>query len=225
MLDLVRLLTPSPESPPAEPDAVGRRRRITVVATIVAGTGLLAATLAVPAGSDLFTVLGLLVAATWIAGSLLSGPLHLGRRGGSAAGRREFASPVLLGVLSYLVFLAAYLVAREVPGVGPALDSILGKADAGPLALVLLVALLNGVAEEAFFRGALHSAFGSHHAARNATIVYVLVTVATLNLALIAAAAVMGTIFALERQSTQGILAPTATHVTWTSLMLLALPR
>ena len=35
----------------------------------------------------------------------------------------------------------------------------------------------------------------------------------------------MGTVFALERRSTHGILAPTLTHLTWTTLMLLALPR
>ena len=108
---------------------------------------------------------------------------------------------------------------------GPALDSILGKADKGPLAPVLVVALVDGATKEVFFPGALRSAFGRQDPARNATIEIVLVTVATLNVALVAAAAVMGTVFTLERQSTQGILAPTATHVTWTSLMLLALPR
>jgi|SoiMethySBSTD1v2_1073268.scaffolds.fasta_scaffold00468_6 CAAX protease family protein len=224
-MDLVRLLTPSSEAPHAEPTPVVRRRRTVVAVTLVVGTGLLAATLAVPAGSDLFTLLGLLVAATWIGGSLLSGPLHLGRRGGALTGRREVVGPIVLGVVAYLGFLVVSLVAREVPGLGGALDSILGKADAGPLALVLVVALVNAVAEEVFFRGALHSAFGGRDAARNATVVYVLVTVATLNVALVAAAAVMGTVFALERMSTRGILAPILTHVTWSTLMLLALPR
>lgn len=224
-MDLVRLLTPSSEAPRAEPTAVVRRRRTVVAVTLVVGTALLGATLAVPAGSDLFTLLGLLVAATWIGGALLSGPLHLGRRGGVAAGRREVAGPVLLGILAYVGFLVASLVARELPGLAGALDSVLGKADAGPLALVLCVALVNGAAEEVFFRGALHSAFGDRHAARNATLVYVLVTVATLNLALVAAAAVMGTVFALERLSTRGVLAPILTHLTWSTLMLLALPR
>ena len=131
----------------------------------------------------LFTI----VAATWTGGSLLSGPLHLGRRGGTATGRREVVGPIELGVVAYVAFLAVDLVARQVPGLGGALDSILGKADAGPLALVLLVALVNGAAEEVFFRGALHSAFGGRNAARDATVVYVLVTVATLNLARVCA--------------------------------------
>ncbi len=224
-MNLVRLLTPSAEEPPVEPASVVRHRRIVVAVTLVVGTALLAATLAVPTGSDLFTALGLLVACTWVGGSLLSGPVHLGRRGGATAGRREVGGPVLLGVVAFLGFLAADLVAREIPGLDSALDSILDKADAGPLAVVLVVALVNGAAEEVFFRGALHSAFGGHAAARNATVVYVLVTVATLNVALVVAAAVMGTVFALERLATRGILAPMLTHLTWSTLMLVALPR
>lgn len=34
----------------------------------------------------------------------------------------------------------------------------------------------------------------------------------------------MGTIFMLERLATQGLPAPSLTHVTWSVLMLLALP-
>ena len=224
-MDITRLVRPSAEPVPAERAAVVRRRRVVVAATLAVGTALLAATLAVPTGSDAFTVLGLAVAATWVVGSLLSGPLHLGRSRGEASGRHEVLGPVVLGIGAYLGFLAAYLVAREIPGLAGALESILGKADAGPLALVLFVALVNGAAEEVFFRGALHSAFGPRHPARNATIVYVLVTVATLNVALVLAAAVMGTVFALERLATRGFLAPMVTHLTWSTLMLLALPR
>ena len=224
-MELTRLVRPSAQPVPAEPAAVVRRRRIVVAVTLVLGTALLAATLAVPTGSVAFTGLGLAVAATWLVGSLLSGPLHLGGRRGDASGSRELLGPVVLGLVAYLGFLGAYLVAREIPGLAGALESILGKADTGPLALVLLVALVNGAAEEVFFRGALHSAVGRQDPARNATIVYVLVTVATLNVALVIAAAVMGTVFALERLATRGFLAPMLTHVTWSTLMLLALPR
>jgi membrane protease YdiL (CAAX protease family) len=35
----------------------------------------------------------------------------------------------------------------------------------------------------------------------------------------------MGTIFSLERLSTRSVLAPMVTHVTWSTLMVLALPR
>ena len=54
---------------------------------------------------------------------------------------------------------------------------------------------------------------------------YAVVTAASGNVMLIFAAAVMGTLFALERWATRGILAPMITHVTWSALMLFLLPR
>jgi membrane protease YdiL (CAAX protease family) len=112
-----------------------------------------------------------------------------------------------------------------VPLVGPALDGVLATADAGPITVVLFIALVNGAGEELFFRGALHAALEAHRPAIATTILYVLVTAATGNVALITAAAVMGTLFSLERLSTRGVLAPMVTHLTWSTLMVLALPR
>jgi hypothetical protein len=54
---------------------------------------------------------------------------------------------------------------------------------------------------------------------------YVVVTSATGNVALVIAAVVMGAVFSLERLSTRGVLAPMVTHVTWSTLMVLGLPR
>ena len=42
---------------------------------------------------------------------------------------------------------------------------------------------------------------------------------------LVLAAALMGTVFALERRATRGILASTITHVTWSVMMIFLLPR
>ncbi len=89
----------------------------------------------------------------------------------------------------------------------------------------MLIAVLNGIGEEVFFRGAVYSAFGRHHPALWSTVVYVAVTAAALNVTLVLAAAVMGTLFALERRATRGILAPTVTHITWSVLMIFGLPR
>jgi membrane protease YdiL (CAAX protease family) len=189
----------------------------------VVGTALLAATLRVPHGSASFTVLALLVAATWIAGSFASGPIPW--RPGRDTTRRTIVGPVIVGIAAFGVFVVAYLVARRLPFVGPALDGVLATADAGPTAVVLFVALVNGVGEELFFRGALHAALEPHRPAIATTIVYVAVTAATGNVALVIAAAVMGALFSLERISTRGVLAPIATHVTWSTLMVLALPR
>lgn len=224
-MDIVHLLRPSGRTPLPEDAPVVRRRRAVVAVTLVVGTGLLAATLAVPPGSGWFTAFGLLVPVAWIGGSLLSGPLPLGWRGGAAGNAREVGAPIMLGAAAYGAFLLAFLVVREVPVLDGALESILGTADANSLPLVLLVGLANGLGEEVFFRGALRSALPEPRTARDATVVYVLVTAATLNVALVVAAAVMGTVFALERESTGGLLAPILTHLTWSTLMLLALPR
>ena len=123
------------------------------------------------------------------------------------------------------MFVVAYLVAERLPVLSGALDSVLDKADAESTALVLAIALVNGVGEELFFRGALFAAVRPRAAVASTTIVYVLVTAFTLNVALVVAAIVMGTIFAFQRRATRSVLAPLVTHLTWSTLMLLALPR
>jgi membrane protease YdiL (CAAX protease family) len=217
------LLVPSTKPATVDVPVARRRRRVVSALAIVVGTVLLAATLRVPNGSASFTVLALLVAATWIVGSFASGPIPL--QPDRDPLWRTFLGPVVVGVAAFGVFVVAYLVARHLPLVGPAVDGVLATADAGPTAVVLLIALVNGVGEELFFRGALHAAFESHRPAIATIIVYVAVTAATGNVALFIAAAVMGALFSLERLSTRGVLAPIVTHLTWSALMVLALPR
>jgi uncharacterized protein len=199
------------------------RRRLTVALTLMVGTALLAATLHVPSGSTTFFVTGTLVAGTWILGSLISGPVPIGTiRSDWLA---ESLPALVLSVIAYLGFLAADLIGEHLPLIATALHLILTKADAGPTALVLLVALMNGVGEELFFRGALFDALGSRHPVAGSTIVYVAVTAATGNIALVVAAGAMGIIFSLQRARTGKIMAPTLTHLCWSTLMILALPR
>jgi uncharacterized protein len=218
------LLTPELLPEPIEPAPARRRRRLVVAATLAAGTAVLAATLAAPRGSLTFTLLGFLVAAIWLAGSAAAGPLHLDRSTDRIESPRNLLAAIVLGALAFVAFLGASLVARHVPGLDGAVDSVLATADAGPTVLVLAIALVNAVAEERFFRGALPVALVGDQRGAIATALYVLVTVATRNIALVVAAAAMGTIFMLERLATRGILAPTVTHVTWSTLMLLAIP-
>ena len=219
------LLTPELLPEPIEPPPARRRRRLVVATTLAAGTVALAATLAAPRGSLAFSLLGFLLAAIWVAGSAAAGPLDLGRSTDRTESRRSSLGAIVLGGLAFVVFLGVSLVARHVPGLDGAVDSVLARADAGPTVLVLAIAVANAVAEERFFRGALPLAIASDHRAVVATAVYVLVTAATLNVALVVAAAAMGTVFMLERLATRGILAPTLTHVTWSTLMLLAIPN
>lgn len=201
-----------------------RRRRVTVGVTLVLGTGLLAATLRMSHGSGWFTVLAIVMAATWIVGALLSGPI-------------PFLPPIpspwptialpaaAVGLGAFVAFLVAHAIGQRLPIVSGALDSVLATADAGPLALIVVVALVNGVAEELFFRGAVHAALEPRRPAVMSTLVYVAATAVTGNIALVVAAAVMGTILSLERLSTRSVLAPIVTHVTWSTLILLVLPR
>ena len=88
---------------------------------------------------------------------------------------------------------------------------------------MLATTLLNGAAEELFFRGAVYDAAG-RRAVPVSTAAYVLATSATRNPALVLASVVMGALFAAQRRSTGGIQAPLLTHLTWSALMLRFLP-
>jgi hypothetical protein len=102
--------------------------------------------------------------------------------------------------------------------------SVLNYAEHGSDSWVLATTLANGVAEEVFFRGALFTVLGSPHPVTGSTAVYMLTTCATRNPALVVAAGVMGTVFAVQRRSSGGLLAPMLTHVTWSALMVRFLP-
>lgn len=204
-----------------EPSPIRTRRRVAVVATGVVGAALLGLAIAQPQESSAFALLALLLAATWTVGGLLSGPLHLGR----VAGRRQVVLPMLSGAVAFGVFAIGALIVRQIPALHSAVTDVLARADVGPRWRIVLVTLVSGVAEEIYFRGALYSALGPRRPVVWSTVAYVLVTAASGNVMLIFAAAVMGTLFALERRTTGGILAPMITHVTWSALMLFLLPR
>ncbi len=199
------------------------RRRVSVAVTLVVGTAVLATTLRAPSGSTTFFVLGFLVGGIWIVGSVISGPIQL-----DAIRSSRLATSLgglALGIVAFLGFVAADLIGQRLPLISNSLHNVLIKADAGPAVLVLTVALVNGVGEELFFRGALFDALGSHTPVAGTVGIYVAVTATTGNVALVFAAAAMGIIFSLQRARSGGILASTATHLSWSTLMILAFPR
>jgi membrane protease YdiL (CAAX protease family) len=208
-----------------ETPAVLRRRRRVVAVTAVTGAGLLGVSLSTPPGSPRFYRLTAATAATWIAGSLLSGPLHLGRSvGRDARSRRPLLVPALLGVAAFAPFYGCALVCRHIRPLNRMLTSVLAYAHRGSGGAVLTTTLLNGAAEEVFFRGALYAAIGGPTPAALSTGTYVLATTATRNPVLVAASAVMGALFAVQRRATGGIQASTITHLVWSTLMLRFLP-
>jgi membrane protease YdiL (CAAX protease family) len=200
-----------------------RRRRRVVAATSLAGAGLLGASLSREPGSPVFYGLTLATAGTWVTGGLASGRLHLGHVRWGADLRRPVVTPVLTGVAAFGAFYGAALVARQIPVLRRAIAHVLKFADEGDDALVALITLANGAAEEVFFRGALYAAV-ARHPVGTSTGVYVLATVATRNPALVLASGVMGTLFGLQRRASGGIQAPLLTHLTWSTLMLRYLP-
>lgn len=205
-------------------DAGFRRRRITVLVTLIIGTIALGFGLAVKPGDSLFYLLTLVVALVWTVGGLLSGPLHLGYQERAAALRRPLLTPLLIGLAAAAIFLLGALVIREIGPLRDYVVRILEHAQKGNLALIAVVTVVNGIAEEVFFRGALFAAIGRRHPVVLSTLIYALATVATANPMLVFAALTLGAVLGLQRRASGGILASTITHVTWSMIMLVTLP-
>jgi membrane protease YdiL (CAAX protease family) len=101
---------------------------------------------------------------------------------------------------------------------------VLQFAHGGSFLLVVLITVVNAFAEEMFFRGALYTALGRRFPVAISTILYIAATMASGNPMLGFAAIVLGTVCALERRASGGILAPMLTHFVWGLIMVLALP-
>jgi uncharacterized protein len=203
-----------------ETDAQIRRRRIVVAITLAVGALLLGRSLAIKPGDPLFYPMTLAVAATWVAGGLLSGPLRLGR----TALRRPVVTPIVTGLVIGALFVAGAAVVAHVPLLRDYVDAVLDHARYGSIPLILAVTLINGLAEEVFFRGALFAAIGHRYPVALSTCIYALATAATANPMLVFAAALLGAVLGLQRRASGGILAPVLTHLTWSTVMLFVLP-
>ncbi|QNJ92148.1 CPBP family intramembrane metalloprotease [Mycolicibacterium fluoranthenivorans] len=198
------------------------RRRITVVAVLVMGAALQAYALSRHPGDSSFYVFTLIMAVVWSAGAVVSGPLHLGRLPGSE--RRPVLLGIGVGIGLGAVFVIGGLIARLIPPVREYVTAVLQFADQGALALVVFITVINGLAEELFFRGALYSALGGHRPVPVSTAIYFVAVMAAGNPMLGFAAIVLGAVCALLRRATGGVLAPMLTHFFWGLVMVLALP-
>ncbi len=222
---LPRWLTEKVPRDHREPDEAFHRRRRVVVGVTAAGAGLLGVSLQTRPASWQFYATTAGVAATWVAGGIASGPLHLGwMQDRDQSLRRPVLTPVLTGAAAFGGFYVCALVAKRIPVLDHAISSVLAYAHQGNTGLVLATTLANGAAEEVFFRGALYAAIGEKHPVALSTGAYTLATVTTRNPALVLAATVMGTLFAAQRRASGGIQAPVLTHLTWSVLMLRFLP-
>ncbi len=208
-----------------ESAAVIRRRRRVVAGVSLLGTGLLGTSLSTKPGSTQFYWLTAAVAATWTAGGLLSGPLHLGWiQSRDQRLRRPIITPVATGVGAFGFFYGCALVARRIPVLDRAVGTVLAFAEEGSTPVIVATTLANGLGEEVFFRGALYAALDADRAVVVSTAVYAVATASTRNPALVLAAGVMGTLFSLQRRASGGLQAPALTHLTWSTLMVRCLP-
>lgn len=207
-----------------ESNVAFRRRRIVVGLTLVVGATLLGFSFVTPPGDSRFYLLTLALAATWIVGSFASGPLHLGHILLRGSRRRPILTPILVGLILAAVFVVGGLIFREVPLLAGYIQDVLNYARQGFLPLVAVITLVNGIAEELFFRGALFAAIGVRYPVVISTVLYGLATVAGGNPVLIAAAVILGTVVGLQRRAGGGVLAPILTHITWSMSMLFVLP-
>jgi hypothetical protein len=205
-------------------DAAFLRRRIVVAVTLALGALLLGLSFSLRQGDPAFYPLTFGLAATWTLGSLLSGPLHLGHIQLAGRLRRPTITPIAVGFLLAGLFVLGALIVRTIPSLVRLAEDVLGYARLGNLWIIFVITLVNGVAEELFFRGALFAAVGVRHAVLISTALYVLATVAGGNPVLVFAAAVLGTVVALERRASGGVLAPILTHIAWSLSMLFVLP-
>jgi membrane protease YdiL (CAAX protease family) len=207
-----------------EPDERFRRRRIVVAIVLVVGAVLLGFSLAAKPGDTTFYSLTFALAVTWAVGGFASGPLHLGYIPFRGAMRRPILTGIAVGLLAAAVFVAGAIVVRQIAPLHDYVENVLAHARFGSMALVTLVTVLNGIAEEIFFRGGLYAAIGRRYPVPISTAIYAAATLATGNPMLVFAAVTLGFVLALQRRASGGILGPVLTHVTWSLVMLFALP-
>jgi CAAX protease family protein len=204
------------------PEAL-RRRQLVTVAFVVLGGLVLGFSLRIEPGSPWFYPATLVLASVWTVGAFASGPLHLGRIAHSTGMRRPVVTPILLGLGLVGVFLLGGLVVRQVPFLDDQVRSVLDHANEGSWPLLVLITVVNGIAEELFFRGAAYAAT-PRYPVQVTTVAYTLATLATGNVMLAFAAVLLGVVVGLQRRASGGILAPILTHVTWSVAMLFLLP-
>src|SRR5690349_16209784 len=109
-----------------------------ILAALTVGTTLTAMTLRVPRGSGALYAAGFAQAAVWTAASVACRPIAWTGRWKRS---REVMVGAIVGALSFVAFVGAAAVGRHIGFLAGPIDSVLSKADAGPVVFVLALAL------------------------------------------------------------------------------------
>lgn len=207
------------------PSQASRRRVLVVVVTLIVGAAVNAWALRIPAGDTWFYPATALLAAVWLGGAFLSGPIRVGCE--PYLPRRPVASSILTAAALAVVFCVGALVVARIDPLREPVDALLAHATVGNLALVALLTAVNGVAEECFHRGAVYSAASDHLRGGGpilvSTVIYATVTATSGIPLLVVAAVILGLVTGIQRRCTGGVLGPIITHVVWSMVMLFAL--
>lgn len=204
------------------PAALKRRQIVTAVVVLV-GAVVLGLSLRIEPGSAWFYPATLALAAVWTLGAFASGRLHLGRIMVAEKLRRPIVGPIVLGLALVALFVVGALVVKQIPWLADQVQSVLDHADQGSIPILVVITIVNGIAEELFFRGAAYAAIPRNPVVWT-TVLYFIATLATGNIMLAFAAILLGAVCGLQRRASGGILAPILTHITWSTAMLFLLP-
>ncbi|HEX2705143.1 MAG TPA: type II CAAX endopeptidase family protein [Candidatus Lustribacter sp.] len=203
-----------------------RHRRVVSALTLVVGAALLAISINLTPGDGRFYATTLALAAVWTIGALASGPLHAGWANTRAGTRhtRPVVQPLAVGLFFVGLFALGALAVARTDAPRQAIEAVLDHARYASLPVVAAITVVNGLAEELFFRGSVYAAIGPRRPVLWSTVLYAVTTLASGNLMLVLAALILGAVAGLQRRVTGGVLGPMITHVTWSMSMLLILP-
>ncbi len=205
---------------------LARCRAISVL-TLALGAIVLARSLALSPGDPRFYAATAALAAIWLVGALLARraigrPLRRVVVEGRTA-RRDTLLGIGVGLVLCAVFLAGSGIVTLLPSLRPPVEELLQHSTKGVTAVVLAITLVNGYAEELFFRGALFEALDGVLPAVTTTLVYTVVVASTGIWLLALAGLVVGSAAAWLRVRTGGTTAGIIAHLIWSAGMFFLL--
>ena len=139
--------------------------------------------------------------------------------------RRDVREAFGAGLALAAAFCVGAFLVRFLPFLQDPVSRLLDHARVGSLALVALTTVVNGLAEEFFYRGSLWSVIPRRWRLLLTTLAYTIVT-AMVGIPLLAfAAAVLGLVAGVLRTRSRSLGGPVIVHLTWSLTMLVALPH
>ena len=139
-------------------DAAFLRRRIVVAATLAVGATLLGLSFSTRAGRSVVLPADLRAGRDLGDRQFRVRTAASGSHQPAGSARRPIFTPILVGLILAAIFAVGGLIIRTIPALASLTEDVIGYARANNLTLVFVILVVNGIAEELFFRGALFAA-------------------------------------------------------------------